>query len=187
MKSLFTLCIVAVTLMAQAVLAGPAVKLETTSGDIVIELDDKAAPVTVENFLGYVNSGHYDGTIFHRVIDGFMIQGGGFDIKFGQRETRDPIINEGGNGLRNDLGTIAMARTNAPDSATAQFFINVQDNDFLNYQSENNPGYAVFGNVTQGLDVVLDISKRPTGPGGPFRQDVPAAPVIILSATVVSD
>jgi len=140
----------------------------------------------VANFLQYVKDGHYDGTIFHRVIPGFMVQGGGFDPGFKQKATRDPIQNEAKNGLKNDLGTIAMARTSAPHSASAQFFINVKDNDFLNAAAaQDGWGYAVFGKVVSGMDVVTKIAATPTGAGGPFRSDVPRAAVLIQSATVV--
>jgi len=173
-------------LFASISVAEPTVKLETTAGDIVIELDRQAAPVTVDNFLAYVDSGFYNGTIFHRVIPNFMVQGGGFTTDFGEKETLAPIVNEASSGLPNLIGSVAMARTSNPDSATAQFFINVADNAFLNYQVESNPGYAVFGRVVEGLQSVVEVSERPTGPGGPFRSDVPAAPVIILNASVVS-
>jgi peptidyl-prolyl cis-trans isomerase A (cyclophilin A)/peptidyl-prolyl cis-trans isomerase B (cyclophilin B) len=162
------------------------VDLKTSAGTIRLELYPAKAPKTVENFLRYVKDGHYSGTIFHRVIDGFMIQGGGFDGSYKQKATRDPIQNEAKNGLKNDLGTIAMARTNAPHSASAQFFINVKNNDFLNAAAaQDGWGYAVFGRVISGMDVVTKIAKLPTGPGGPFRSDVPRAAVVIQSATVV--
>ncbi|HEY5602695.1 MAG TPA: peptidylprolyl isomerase [Gammaproteobacteria bacterium] len=167
--------------------AGPLVKLTTNLGDIVIELDDKKAPKSVANFLGYVNDGFYSDTIFHRVIDGFMIQGGGFTESMDKKGTKAPIENEASNGLRNDRGTIAMARTNSPHSATAQFYINVVNNDSLNYRSSTPSGwgYAVFGKVVQGMDVVDKIRKIPTGPRGPFPKDVPQSPVVIQSAAVV--
>jgi len=169
-----------------ALAADPQVDLKTSAGTIRLELYPAKAPKTVANFLQYVKDGHYDGTIFHRVIDGFMIQGGGFDGSFKQKATRDPIQNEARNGLKNDLGTIAMARTNAPHSASAQFFINVKDNDFLNAAAaQDGWGYAVFGKVISGMDVVTKIAKLPTGPGGPFRSDVPRTAVVIQSATVV--
>jgi peptidyl-prolyl cis-trans isomerase A (cyclophilin A)/peptidyl-prolyl cis-trans isomerase B (cyclophilin B) len=145
----------------------------------------------VENFLQYVKDGHYDGTVFHRVIPGFMIQGGGFDPSFRQKPTRAPIVNEaqGGvkSGLKNDVGTLAMARTSDPNSATAQFFVNVNDNTFLNWGDPRGDGngYAVFGKVVSGMDVVTKIAKTPTGAGGPFRSDVPREAVVIQSATVV--
>jgi len=159
------------------------IKLETSKGDIQIELDSEKAPVTVENFLGYVRSGHYDGTIFHRVIDGFMIQGGGFDHEMKQKDTREPIKNEADNGLKNEKYTLAMARTMDPHSATAQFFINVSDNFFLNHTAPNPRGwgYAVFGKVVEGQDVVDEIRKVKTGSHGP-HQDVPVEPVVIKKA-----
>jgi peptidyl-prolyl cis-trans isomerase B (cyclophilin B) len=159
------------------------VTLETNHGKIVIQLDDKAAPKTVQNFLNYVNKGHYNGLIFHRVIDGFMIQGGGFNEGMTQSATDAPIQNEADNGLKNDKYTIAMARTNDPHSATAQFFINVNDNTFLNHSSKTPQGwgYAVFGKVIEGQDVVDAIKKVKTGSKG-FHQDVPTTPVIITKA-----
>ena len=169
-----------------ALAADPQVDLKTSAGTIRLELYPGKAPKSVENFLQYVKDGHYDGTVFHRVIDGFMIQGGGFDGSYQQKATRDPIQNEAKNGLKNDLGTIAMARTNAPHSASAQFFINVKNNDFLNAAAaQDGWGYAVFGKVVSGMDVVTKIAKMPTGAGGPFRSDVPREAVVIQSATVV--
>jgi len=169
-----------------ALAAEPQVDLKTSAGTIRLELYPAKAPKTVANFLQYVKDGHYDGTIFHRVIPGFMIQGGGFDGSFKQKATRDPIQNEAKNGLKNDLGTLAMARTSAPHSASAQFFINVKDNDFLNAAAaQDGWGYAVFGKVVSGMDVVTKIAATPTGAGGPFRSDVPRAAVVIQSATVV--
>ena len=164
--------------------------LHTNFGPITLELDADKAPKTVENFLTYVESGHYDGTIFHRVIDGFMIQGGGFDAQLRERSTRAPIAHEGRQaiergGPRNTIGTIAMARTNDPNSATAQFYINVRDNGFLD-PSPQSVGYTVFGQVVSGMDVVNKIRSMPTGPGGPFRSDVPRTPVIIQTATLVT-
>ena len=165
--------------------ANPQVDLKTTAGTIRLELDPGKAPKTVENFLQYVKDGHYNGTIFHRVIDNFMIQGGGFDKGMKQKDTRASIQNEAKNGLKNDLGTIAMARTNAPHSASAQFFINLKNNDFLNSaQAQDGWGYAVFGKVVGGMDVVMKIAKVQTGNVGPFG-DVPREAVIIESATVV--
>ena len=160
------------------------VKLETTKGAIVIEVNETAAPVTVANFLQYVQDGFYDGTIFHRVIPNFMIQGGGFTPDMKQKNTRPPIVNEGKNGLKNKRGALAMARTNDPGSATAQFFINHVDNTNLDY-SARNPGYAVFGRVVEGMDVVDAIAKVKTGTKEMF-QDVPEEAVIIKSAKVVS-
>ena len=166
----------------------PRVRLVTTLGDIVIELNQAKAPNTVENFLAYVNEGFYNGTIFHRVIDGFMIQGGGFTQDFQKKPTHPPVENEADNGLKNLSGTIAMARTNEPQSATAQFFINVVDNDFLDYRSPTPRGwgYAVFGKVVEGMDVIDAIRRTPTGSGGPFPKDVPTTPIVINSATVDS-
>jgi peptidyl-prolyl cis-trans isomerase B (cyclophilin B) len=159
------------------------VRLTTSSGDIVIELEDEKAPATVENFLAYVDSGFYDGTVFHRVIDGFMIQGGGFDPGMKQKPTREPIANEANNGLKNDAYTIAMARTADVDSATAQFFVNVSQNDFLNFSAPNPQGfgYCVFGKVAEGRDVVDQIKGKETGSKG-FHSDVPLEDVVITSA-----
>jgi peptidyl-prolyl cis-trans isomerase B (cyclophilin B) len=159
------------------------VLLHTNKGDITLELDDAKAPVTVKNFLEYVNSGFYNGTIFHRVIDNFMIQGGGFEPGMKHKETRAPIKNEADNGLTNDVYTIAMARTSDPQSATAQFFINVKNNSFLNFTAPTMQGYGycVFGKVVKGQDVVDAIRKVPTGSRGPF-QDVPLDDVVIIKA-----
>jgi len=161
------------------------VKLETSMGDIVIELNEEAAPVTVKNFLQYVQEGFFDGTIFHRVKPNFMIQGGGFTADMVQKKPHPPIVNEAGNGLKNDRGTIAMARTSDPDSATAQFFINHINNDFLNYVENRDPGYAVFGKVVEGMETVDKIAtvKTATRMG---MDDVPIEPVVIKSAKVVS-
>jgi peptidyl-prolyl cis-trans isomerase B (cyclophilin B) len=171
---------------AAAPKANPRVALETTKGKIVLELFADKAPKTVENFLAYVKSGHYDGTIFHRVIPGFMIQGGGFDASMNQKPTGDPIANEAGNGVANNRGTVAMARTNDPGSAKAQFFINSVDNSFLNHK-DNTPagyGYAVFGKVVEGMDVVDAIGKVKTTQKGPYS-DVPAEAVVLQRASVV--
>jgi len=169
-----------------AAAADPQVDVKTNAGTIRLELYPAKAPKTVENFLQYVKDGHYNGTVFHRVIDGFMIQGGGFDNKFSQKPTRPPVENEAKNGLKNDLGSIAMARTSAPHSASAQFFINVKNNDFLNAAAaQDGWGYAVFGKVVSGMDVVMKIAKAQTGPGGPFRSDVPREAVVIESMSVV--
>lgn len=164
----------------------PYVELETTMGNIVIELNQEKAPNTVANFLEYVKSGHYDGTIFHRVIDGFMIQGGGMDANMTEKSTNAPIQNEADNGLKNEVGTIAMARTSDPHSATAQFFINVKDNSFLNFSGKNPQGwgYAVFGKVIEGMDIVNKIKGVPTGNYG-FHADVPTTPVVITHAKVI--
>lgn len=158
--------------------------LETDMGDIEIELDPARAPVTVANFLTYVDEKHYDGTVFHRVIPDFMIQGGGFDADDVERSTHDPITNEADNGLKNVRGTIAMARTSAPHSATAQFFINVVDNTGLDFTAKTVKGwgYAVFGKVTAGMDVADQIVAVPTGARGKFKQDAPLTPVVIKSA-----
>ncbi len=176
------------TPLAQAGDAHPRVLLQTSQGDILLELDAKAAPATVENFIQYVESGFYDGTIFHRVIADFMIQGGGFTRDFNKKQTRAAIKNEADNGLKNRRGTIAMARTSAPHSATAQFFINTVDNSFLNHSSPTTRGwgYAVFGKVVEGMDVVDKIRTTPTGSGGPFRKDVPRTAVVIEKASVVT-
>lgn len=162
------------------------VKMETSMGDMVIELNGEAAPVTVKNFLGYAEKGFYDGTIFHRVISNFMIQGGGFGPDMERKATEEPIINEASNGLKNERGTIAMARTSHPDSATSQFFINHKANPNLNYTGESNPGYAVFGKVVEGIEVLDKIAAVETTTKGPYR-DVPAEPVVIKSVTVLQD
>jgi peptidyl-prolyl cis-trans isomerase B (cyclophilin B) len=164
------------------------VALNTNFGRIVLELDAEKAPKTAANFVEYVQSGHYNGTIFHRVMDGFMIQGGGFDDKMNQKPTKAPIQNEADNGLKNNLGTIAMARTQDPHSASAQFFINVKNNDFLNHSGKSLQGwgYAVFGKVTEGMDVVDLIKKVPTGRSG-GHGDVPVKPVVIESAEVIAE
>ena len=169
--------------------ASPQVLLKTNQGDIVLELYPEKAPKTVENFLAYVQNDFYNGTIFHRVIGNFMIQGGGYTPDYRKKPTRAPIRNEADNGLKNNRGTIAMARTMEPHSATAQFFINVVDNDFLNYRSPTPQGwgYAVFGKVISGMDVVDRIRKLPTGRGGPFNRDVPQSPVIIERAEVIPE
>ncbi|MBP8191409.1 MAG: peptidyl-prolyl cis-trans isomerase [Aquabacterium sp.] len=159
------------------------VELTTSAGVIRLELDDTKAPVTVANFLEYVNSGHYNGTIFHRVIKGFMVQGGGFEPGLKQKPTKGEIQNEANNGLKNDRYTIAMARTSAPHSASAQFFINGTNNDFLNFKSEtpNGWGYAVFGKVVAGTEVVDEIEKAKTGRQG-FHDDVPKEDIVIITA-----
>lgn len=165
---------------------GPVVLISTSLGDIKIELYEKEAPETVKNFLSYVNDKFYDGTIFHRVIAGFMLQGGGFTPDMQQKPTKPPIKNEAGNGLTNDTYTLAMARTSVPDSATSQFFINVKSNDFLNREkAQDGVGYAVFGKVIEGMDVVSKIEKVQTGRKG-MHGDVPVEPVVIKSVTVIS-
>ncbi|MDD1650922.1 MAG: peptidyl-prolyl cis-trans isomerase [Methylococcaceae bacterium] len=167
--------------------SAPQVKLQTSLGDVVIKLNAANAPVSVENFLSYVKAGHYDGTIFHRVIPGFMAQGGGFTEKWAQKPTKAPIKNEADNGLKNTRGTIAMARTSDPQSATAQFFINYADNAFLDYKSATPQGwgYAVFGEVVEGQEVVDKMATIPTGSGGPMPTDVPKTPIVIQKATVL--
>ena len=163
----------------------PQVVIDTTLGSLTLELDAEKAPITVENFLAYVSSGHYDDTIFHRVIDGFMIQGGGFSADMKQKKTNAPIKNEADNGLQNKRGTVAMARTQVVDSATSQFFINVADNSFLDHKGKDaaSYGYAVFGKVVEGEETVDAIRKVATGTKG-FHQDVPKEPVVINSARV---
>ncbi|KAF0812734.1 Peptidyl-prolyl cis-trans isomerase cyp18 [Andreprevotia sp. IGB-42] len=162
------------------------VKLTTNHGDIVLELDDAKAPLTVANFVQYVQDGHYDGTVFHRVIDGFMIQGGGFTPGLKQKDTRETIKNEASNGLKNDAYTVAMARTPDPHSASSQFFVNVANNDFLNFQTPTPQGfgYAVFGKVVEGKEVVDAIKAVKTGSSG-FHQDVPKEDVLIVKAEVL--
>jgi peptidyl-prolyl cis-trans isomerase B (cyclophilin B) len=162
------------------------VKLQTSMGDFVVELDIEKAPATAENFLRYVHDGFYDNTVFHRVINGFMVQGGGFEPGMKQKPVRAAIQNEAGNGLKNNAYTVAMARTSDPHSATAQFFINVADNDFLNFRSANADGfgYCVFGKIVEGREVIDKIKAIPTGSRG-FHQDVPAQDVLIVKAQVV--
>ncbi len=164
--------------------ADPRVKLETSLGDIVLELNAAKAPGTVKNFLDYVKEGHYDGLAFHRVIKGFMIQGGGYDEKYDQRKTRSPIQNEAKNGLKNVRGAISMARTSAPHSASSQFFIVHADSSFLDYPGQDGWGYAVFGKVVSGMDVVDKIADAKTGRLPPFGQDVPVTPILIKKATI---
>lgn len=170
-----------VALLPMAALAqtAPQVRFQTSMGDFVVEVYPDKAPKTVENFLRYVKDKHYDGTVFHRVINNFMIQGGGYTESKSERPTRPPVPLEALNGLKNDLGTVAMARTSDPNSATAQFFVNVKNNDFLNAKGPAD-GYTVFGKVTSGMDVVNKIKVAPTGPG-----DVPQTPIVINSATLV--
>ena len=166
----------------------PRILVETSLGNFELVLNSDKAPKTVANFLGYVNSGFYDGTVFHRVIDDFMIQGGGFTPDYERKPTHPPVINEADNGLKNLRGTIAMARTMDPHSATAQFFINVKDNDFLDYTSKSPRGwgYAVFGQVVKGMNVIDQIRKVKTGPGGVFPSDVPQETVMIKRMSVVN-
>jgi peptidyl-prolyl cis-trans isomerase B (cyclophilin B) len=181
----------AIAFAVPAMAANPQVEFDTTAGKIRVELYPDAAPKTVANFLDYVKSGHFDGTQFHRVIPGFMIQGGGFTTDFKQKPTKPSVVNEAEQsskaGLLNVPGTIAMARTSEPNSATAQFFINVNDNKSLNFRSPDPSGigYTVFGKVVSGMDVVDKIAKAPTGAGGPFPKDVPVEKVFITKASVI--
>lgn len=172
------------SLISMSTLADTKVKLQTSAGDIVIELNSQKAPLSSKNFTDYVKSGFYDGLIFHRVIPGFMIQGGGFTPAMQQKTPNAPIKNEATNGLSNVRGTISMARTNVVDSATSQFFINLVDNDFLNYQSAQNYGYAVFGRVVEGMTVVDEIAKAKTQRSGP-HQNVPVTPITIIKAEMM--
>ena len=186
MTRLVLLLMLAAAMAAPAGAANPQVKLETTQGTIVIELDAAKAPITVSNVLEYVKAGFYDGTVFHRVILSFMIQGGGFAANMEQKPTREPIVNESANGLINTRGTVAMARTPDPNSATAQFFINLKDNAFLDKaKAQDGYGYCVFGKVIKGMSVVDAIAAVKTGTVGGF-QDVPVQPVVIKKASVVS-
>jgi peptidyl-prolyl cis-trans isomerase A (cyclophilin A)/peptidyl-prolyl cis-trans isomerase B (cyclophilin B) len=187
LRKLLTLFALLLSLDAQA--ANPQIEMKTNLGSVTIELYPEKAPNTVENFLQYVNAGFYDGTIFHRVIDGFMIQGGGFTADYQQKPARAPIRNEAANGLKNKTGTIAMARTRDPHSGSAQFFINVANNGFLDYRESTVQGfgYCVFGRVTEGMDVVKRIAKLQTGRGGPFVQDAPLQTVTIESIRVIGD
>jgi peptidyl-prolyl cis-trans isomerase A (cyclophilin A)/peptidyl-prolyl cis-trans isomerase B (cyclophilin B) len=188
---LLAAAILAVAFAGPVLAANPQVEFDTTAGKIKVELYPDAAPKSVANFLDYVKSGQYDGTQFHRVIPGFMIQGGGFTPDFKEKPTKPPIVNEAEMsskaGLLNTPGTLAMARTREPNSATAQFFINVADNKFLNFRSPDMQGigYTVFGKVVSGMDVVDKIAKTPTGAAGPFPTDVPKTPVVINKAVVV--
>jgi cyclophilin family peptidyl-prolyl cis-trans isomerase len=161
------------------------ITMETSLGTLQLELDADKAPASVANFVQYARDGHYDGVVFHRVIKGFMIQGGGYDEQNRQRPTRAPIKNEAKNGLKNLRGTIAMARTSDPHSASSQFFINHKDNGFLDYPGQDGWGYCVFGKVTSGMDVVDKIAAVQTGPIAPFGRDVPVTPVVIKKVTVV--
>lgn len=178
------LALLCVASSAQAQTAAPRVKFQTNQGDFVVELQPTKAPKTVDNFLQYVADKHYDGTIFHRVIDGFMVQGGGFTASMVQKPTRAPIPLEANNGLKNDVGTIAMARTGNPNSATSQFFINVANNASLNAPQPDGFGYAVFGKVVSGMDVVDKIRQTPTGNQNGF-QNVPTTPITITSVNLL--
>ena len=186
MKRIF-LAFIALLLSNQVMAANPQVRMTTNMGVIEIELFADKAPKSVENFLRYTNEGFYTNTIFHRVIKKFMIQGGGFTTEFDRKDTHAPIQNEADNGLKNDRGTLAMARTNEPHSGTAQFFINTVDNDYLNFQSKTPRGwgYAVFGKVTKGMDVVDKIENIKTGPGVFFPSDVPVTQVVIEKVEVI--
>ena len=191
MKKLITACAIALLLAANSNVfaSNPGVRMETTKGVVVIELYPDKAPKTVENFLRYVNAGKYDGTIFHRVIKRFMNQGGGFTPDFKKVETFAPIKNEADNGLKNKRGTIAMARTGDPNSATNQFFVNTVDNTFLDHTSKTPSGwgYCVFGTVVDGMNVMDRIAKVPTGASGPFQQDVPLENIVIQKVSVIED
>jgi peptidyl-prolyl cis-trans isomerase A (cyclophilin A) len=187
--ALAALALVAGQALAQSTPAAPRVKFATTAGEFVVEVYPDKAPKTVDNFLQYVKDKHYDGTVFHRVIDNFMIQGGGYDAQYAEKRTRAPVAHEGREALakggdKNVAGTLAMARTNDPHSASSQFFINVKDNDFLN-PSASAFGYTVFGKVVSGMDVVAKIKSTPTGAGGPFPSDVPKTPILVTSATLL--
>ena len=179
--------VLALAAHAAAPAANPQVEVRTNMGNFVIELYPENAPNTVQNFLQYVKDGHYNGTIFHRVIPGFMVQGGGFTPSFQEKATRPPIKNEAGNGLRNGVGMVSMARTFDPHSATAQFFVNVAENPTLDFKAPTQEGYGYtpFGRVTKGIDVIERIVKVPTGPGKPPHQDVPKKPVIIERMHVI--
>ena len=183
-RALFAIAMLAFSAVAAA---NPEVELKTNMGTITLELYPDKAPKTVENFLQYVKDGFFKGTIFHRVINGFMVQGGGFTPDFAQKKTRAPVPNEANNGLKNELGTIAMARTSDPNAATAQFFINHKNNEFLNHTTPTPQGwgYTVFGKVTKGMDVVNKIAALETGAMGPFQSDVPRKQVIIEDAKII--
>lgn len=187
MKYLFSLLLAAFILVDNAIAENPRLELKTSRGMIVVELFQDKAPKTVANVLQYAKDGFYNGTIFHRVIDGFMIQGGGFERDMREKRTRGPIENEATNGLKNELGTLAMARTPAPHSASAQFFINLKNNEFLNFREPTTQGfgYAVFGKVVQGMDVVNAIAKVRTGRSGQ-HSDVPTEPITIESVTLTA-
>ncbi len=183
--TLFSLLVSAVSLAAEPA-PNPRVEIKTSQGTMIVELYAEQAPKSVANFLQYTKDGFYAGTIFHRVMDNFMIQGGGFTEKMVQKEPRASITNEATNGLKNELGTLAMARTNEPHSATSQFFINLKHNEFLNNPGRDGWGYAVFGKVVDGMDVVQKIAKVPTGNSGP-HQNVPTTPVTIISVKLLSE
>jgi len=188
MKFRLILIIVGLLISTGVLGANPQVKMRTNLGEIVLELYPDKAPKTVANFLNYVGSGHYNGTVFHRAIQQFVIQGGGFTPDFQYKPTLDPVPNEATNGLRNERGTLAMARAYDPDSATAQFFINLDDNKFLNHHRPHPDyyGYCVFGKVVKGMDVAKKIGALPTAAGGPFAADVPVEPVVIEEMVLAS-
>jgi cyclophilin family peptidyl-prolyl cis-trans isomerase len=185
MKRLLSLLLLTLTMNTANAAAPVRVLMETSMGNITLELDADKAPKSVANFVQYAKDKHYDGLVFHRVIKNFMIQGGGYDETYAQRNTRAPIDNEAKNGLKNARGTVAMARTSVPNSATSQFFINHGDNAFLDYPGQDGWGYAVFGKVVEGMDVVDKIGTTPTGNIPPFGRDVPTTPVVIKHVTVV--
>lgn len=174
---------------AEAQSGKPQVQFKTTMGDFTVELEPERAPKTVANFLEYVRAGHYDGTIFHRVINNFMVQGGGFTADYRQKPTRGPIPNEADRALKNERGTIAMARTSDPNSATAQFFVNLKANGFLDHTSKTTQGwgYTAFGRVIDGMNIIARIGVTPTGPAGPFREDAPQKQVVIEKATIIRE
>ena len=180
----FSLVVIAAPAVAETTDAAPKVLFKTSQGDFVVEVYPDKAPKTVENFLKYVNAKHYNGTIFHRVIPNFMVQGGGYTVKLEEKIARPPVVLEAENGLKHEAGTIAMARTNEPNSARAQFFVNVKENPFLNAKGPTD-GYTVFGRVVSGMETITKIKEVPTGSGGPFPTDVPKTPVVINSATLV--
>jgi cyclophilin family peptidyl-prolyl cis-trans isomerase len=188
MKKILFLIKMSLLISISSIAAPVLVKMETNRGDIILELDQDKAPLSVANFLQYAKDGYYKDTIFHRVISTFMIQGGGFDLDLKRKTPRENIKNEASNGLKNARGTIAMARQNSPHTANSQFFINVQDNISLDFTGEYNSqtwGYAVFGKVVQGMDVVDEIRFTPTGPNPPFRSDVPIKNMVIKSVTLI--
>ena len=185
MKSFLATLLLGLSMTLANAAEAPRVVLDTSMGMITLELNPAKAPKTVENFLQYVKDKQYDGVVFHRVIKGFMVQGGGYDQSYSEKKTRPSIDNEAANGLKNVRGSIAMARTSAPHSARAQFFINHGDNGFLDHPGQDGWGYAVFGKVVEGMDVVDKIAATPTGAGAPFGSDVPVTPVVIRSATLV--
>jgi len=189
MKFRLTMLIVGLLISTGALAANPQVKMRTNLGEIVLELYPDKAPKTVANFLHYVGSGHYNGTVFHRTIQQFVIQGGGFTPDFQYKPTFDPVPNEATNGLRNERGTLAMARAYDPDSATAQFFINLDDNKFLNHHRPHPDyyGYCVFGKVIKGMDIAKKIGALPTAAGGPFTADVPVEPVVIEEMVLTTE